>query len=179
MFRNFMRAALALGLVFVFAFAAGIAVQPAAALNVDQNRIPQTRIFPYQMIHYYRLTINYNDPRIGTGQLFGYLPAGSYILSIDADVTTAFNAGTTNYVTIGATQASANEIVGNSTLTAGTAAVSHLTTAPGLGLVVTDNATYQNTYGDVPLYAKFAQTGTAATTGSVTFVIAYIPNNDL
>lgn len=152
---------------------------PAYALNVDQNRIVSARVYPYQMVHYYRLTVNYNDPRISTGQLFGSLPKNAYILSIDADVTTAFNAVTTNVLTIGATSANANEISASGTLAPGTLGIQHLTTAAGLGVAVTGNPTYQNSNGDVGLYVKYTQTGTAATAGSVTIVIAYVPNNDM
>ena len=125
-----------------------------------------------QAINYYRLTINFNDQNIGLAQMFGALPANAYILSIDADVTTAFNAGTTNVVTIGTTKANSNEIVASG-ITAGTPGIYHLTTAAGLGLAVTTGTS------PVTLFAKYAQTGTAATAGAVTIIIAFIPNNDL
>jgi hypothetical protein len=55
----------------------------------------------------------------------------------------------------------------------------HLTAAAGIGLTVTSNATYQTALnGGVPIYAKYTQTGTAATTGSITLILAFIPNND-
>lgn len=157
-------------------FAMGMAI-PAYALSVDQTKIVPARNYFLQEVHYYRLTINFNDPRIATGQLFGGLPNGSYIMAIDADVTTAFNAGTTNAITIGITSASANEVVASG-ITAGTIGVYHLTTAAGLGVAVTGVAGNQTVNG-VPLYAKYAQTGTAATAGSVTIVITYMPNNDM
>lgn len=153
----------------------------AFALNVDQNRIPVSRVGQAgQQPVYYRLTINYNDPNIGTAQRFGTLPANAYILAIDADVTTAFNAGSTNVVTLGVTT-SANELVAssgsNASITAGSTGIYHLTAAAGLGLQVTGNSTWIGL--TVPLYAKYAQTGTAATAGSVTFVIEYIKNDDM
>ena len=150
----------------------------ASALNVDQTRVPPARDYDQQQVAYYRLTLNYNDPRVGTAQRFGALPKGSYILSIDAYTTTAFNAGTTNPITIGVTLASSNEIVASG-ITNTSATTTHLTTAAGLGTGVTNNATYQNTYGDIPLYALYAPTGTAASAGSVTIVIAFVPNNDM
>ena len=176
------------GLVAGFLVIVGLAA--AMALNVDQNRIIPARFCSTaQNVCYYRLTINYNDPRISTGQWFGTLPQNAYILAIDADVTTAFNAQTTNLVTLGVTSASSNEIVAdcgtatacisNHTTTIATG-ISHLTTAAGLGVAITGNSTYQTVLnGAVPLYAKYAQTGNAATTGSVTFVITYTKNDDL
>lgn len=159
--------------VLGFAVAAaliGLSLAPAAALQVDQTRNPVVRQLSEQAVNYYRLTINFNDQNIGSGQFFGALPANAYILSIDAYVTTAFNAGTSNTVTIGTTKSSANEIVASG-ITAGTIGHYALTSAAGLGLAVTNGVS-------PTLYAKYAQTGTAATAGSVTIVIAYIPNND-
>jgi hypothetical protein len=151
--------------------AGGLAIGPALALSVDQTRNPVPRQGIDQQVQTYRLTINYNDANIGAGQFFGALPQGAYILSIDAYVTTGFNAGTTNVITIGTTKASANEIVASG-ITAGTPGVYHLTSAAGLGLAVTASS-------QITMYAKYAQTGTAASAGSVTIVIAYVPNNDL
>lgn len=145
---------------------------PSAALLVDQTRNFPARQTPDQQLSYYRLTINFNDQNIGAGQQFGALPAGAYIFAIDAYVTTAFNAGSTNVITLGTTKASANEIVGSG-ITAGTPGVYHLTSAAGLGLAVTSGS------NPIPLFAKYAQTGGAATTGSVTIVIAFAANNDM
>lgn len=157
----------------------GVVNAPAYALYNDQTRVFNPRLFSEQEIHFYRFTVNYNDPNIGTAQKFGSLPANAYILSIDAHVTTAFNAGTTNYLSIGVTT-SANELVAqtgaNASVTMNSATVQHLTAAAGLGLAVTGNGTY--TGSPVNLYVKYAQSGTAATAGSVTVVIAYIPNMD-
>lgn len=150
---------------------AGLAAGPALALSVDQTRNPVPRQGIDQQVMTYRLTINYNDANIGAGQFFGALPAGAYILGIDAYVTTGFNAGTTNVITLGTTKSSANEIVASG-ITAGTPGVYHLTSAAGLGLAVTASS-------QITMYAKYAQTGTAATAGSVTIVISYVPNNDM
>ncbi len=163
--KTFVRALTALMLVTAFL------LNPAFALQVDQTRIMNPRLLTEQAVNYYRLTINWNDQNIGAGQQFGALPAGAYILSIDAYVTTAFNAATTNVITIGTTKASANEVVGSG-ITAGTPGVYHLTSAAGLGLAVTNGVS-------PTLFAKYAQTGTAATAGAVTIVIAFIPNNDM
>lgn len=153
----------------------------AYALNVDQNRIVPARDSIDQKLMYCRVTINWNDPRISTGQKFCSLPNNAYVLAVDAQVVTAFNAGSTNVVTLGVTAASANEFVAgsgsNASITPGSTGMYHLTAAAGLGLQITGNTSYQTNNG-VTLYAKFAQTGTAASAGSVTFVIAYAVNND-
>lgn len=165
------------GLFLLAAVLALIVIAPAPiklfALTVDQTRIFNARQPTDQQIAYYRATINFNDQNIGAAQQFGALPSGAYIMSIDAYVTTAFNAGTTNAITLGTTKANSNEIVasgisGNPLATGPL----HLTSAAGLGMAVTNVAT------PIPLFAKYAQTGTAATTGSITIVITYVSNND-
>jgi hypothetical protein len=157
----------------LFAF---MATSAAYALNLDPNKAIPARDLDIQALHYCRVTVNFNDPRISTGQPFCAVPNNSYIYAIDAQVVTAFNAGTTNTLTLGVTAASANEVVASG-VTAGSAAMYHLTSAAGLGVQVTGNATYQSSNG-VTLYAKYAQTGTAATTGQVVFLITFAPNND-
>lgn len=148
------------------------AVTAAFALSVDQTRIMSKRDIGTQQLHYYRLTINFNDSGIAAAQQFGALGQNWYIHSIDCHVTTAFNASTTNVVTIGTTKTSANEVFGTSDLNEASATVQHLTSALGLGLNATSAA-------DVTLWAKYTQSGTAATAGSVTCVISYAPNNDM
>ena len=150
-----------------------LAITGALALNNDQTRIFPKRYDPdgYHP-NYYRLTINWNDPRISTGQAFGALGQNEFIKAIDCHVTTAFTATSTNVVTIGTSSTAANEIVGASDLNEASATVQHLTTAAGLGIAVTSAA-------DVTLYAKYAQTGPAATAGAVTCVIETVPNNDM
>lgn len=148
------------------------AISAAFALSVDQTRIMSKRDLSLQAMHYYRLTLNYNDPNISTGQAFGALGQNWYIYAIDCHVTTTFNASTTNVVTFGTTKANANEVMGSGDLNEASATVQHLTSALGLGLNATSAA-------DVTLYAKYAQTGTAATQGSVTCLIEYSPNNDM
>jgi hypothetical protein len=97
---------------------------------------------------------------------------------IDAQVVTAFNAGTTNPITVGVTAASSNEIVASG-ITSGTTGIYHLTTAAGLGNVITNNTTYQTALnGAVPVYVKYAPTGTAATAGQAIIIIAFVKNND-
>ncbi len=144
----------------------------AFALNTDQTRLFPARVYTDDHPTYYRLTVNFNDPRISTGQAFGGLKQNDFIKAIDCHVTTVFNATTTNVVTIGTTAANANEIIAAADLNEASATVQHLTTAAGIGLTATSGA-------DVTLYAKYAQTGTAATTGAVTCVIEYVSNNDM
>ena len=148
----------------------------AFALNVDQTRVMNRRYLGIQAVHYYRLTVNYNDPHISTAQMFGGIGQYAYIARVMCYVGTTFNAVSSNAISIGITTAS-NEILaatGGATAACNLASATHqdLTAAAGLGTNVTSA-------GDVTLYVKYAQTGTAATQGQATFVIEWIPNNDM
>lgn len=158
---------------------ASFSVGPARALVTDPTKIiPERTCANGQMVCYARVTINFNDPRIASGVWYATLPKSAYILAIDAYVTTAFNAVTTNVITLGVTAASANEILASG-ITAGTPGIYHLTSAAGLGLAVTAVTADQTALnGAVPVYVKYAQTGTAATTGQATIVITFAKNDD-
>lgn len=173
MFSKLIKSALAAAILACFAFV------PASALVTDPNKIiPERTCQLSQQVCYARVTVNFNDPRIASGVWFDTLSKNSFILTIDAQVVTAFNAATTNVITVGHTAASANEVVASG-ITAGTPGMYHLTTAAGLGVATTSNATYQTALnGSVPLFVKYTQTGTAATTGQVIIVITWAKNND-
>jgi hypothetical protein len=155
-----------------------LSVVAAFAISVDQTRTVPKRLFNSQQTHYWRFTVNYNDPRISTApQQFAALGSLGYVSRILCDVTTAFNAGTTNNFTIGisATSPSGQVVAGSGASTAtpnlSSATIQDLTTAAGLGFGATSG-------GDVQLYAMYGQSGTAATAGAMTCIIEYEPNND-
>ncbi len=147
------------------------AISAAFALSVDQTRIFQARNYSNYQPWYYRVTINFNDAQIGSGVQFGQLANLDFVKAIDCYVLTAFNAGSTNTILFGTDKNPANEIVASG-ITAGTPGIYHLTTAAGLGLAATSA-------GAVNLIGKYVQTGTAATTGSVTCVFEVVTNNDM
>lgn len=164
---------------FLMAFVAAAIVAAGAglsfALDVDQNRNTVAREFRDQQITYYRITVNYNDPRISTAQKFGKLKKDAFITNVACHVLTAFNAGTTNVFTVG-TSTTANEIINagssNQSIDETSATYQNVSSSGGLGEGVTSAA-------DVDLYARYTQTGTAATAGKVTCVIAFIQNDDM
>lgn len=162
---------------------ATLGVVPAFALSSDPVRIiPARDCAVGQNVCYMRATINYNDPNIGNGVWGFTFPANAYVLSIDADVTTAFNAATTNTLAVGTTAGGVDLVAtsgANASVTMGTTGIYHLTSAAGLGVAVTGNTSKQTAInGGVPVYFKYAQTGTAASAGSVTVVITFARNND-
>lgn len=139
------------------------------------------RQLPLQVTHTFRKTVNFSDANIGAGVKFGAMPQGAYITGIRCFVTTAFNAGTTNVLTLGTTATGVDLLAGGTTANVNCNPASTgnqpLDSAAGIGLtVMAGSPTGSN--GGFDLFARYTQTGTAATTGSVTYVITFVPNND-
>lgn len=123
-----------------------------------------------QQVGYLRFKVNYNDAGIAAGVRKQALPKGAIIIGTDCHVGTAFNAGTTNVLTVGG-GTNFNEIIA-------AADVDETTIA------LTQNVKPTTTFlgplaADTDVYVKYAQTGTAATAGVATVVIKYICDNDL
>jgi hypothetical protein len=126
---------------------------------------------PLQMVHYLRMVINYNDAGISSGVGKQYLPAGAIIIGTDVYVNTVFNAATTNVVTVGTNSSSYNNIV---------AAADADETATGLTQNIKPTGTALGPLSaDAQVFAKYDQTGTAATTGKCYVIIKYVVDNDL
>lgn len=132
------------------------------------NTTVATRSNTTQQTSYYRATVNFNDGGIASAIQFGTLPAGSSIVDVQVEIVTVFNAVTTNVLTVGTTT-TATEIVAAADVNELATGVTKVTR--GLGQSLTASA-------DTPLYAKYTQTGTAATTGQAIVTIQFIPNND-
>jgi hypothetical protein len=92
------------------------------------------------------------------------IPAGAQIQNIHIDVTTAFNAGTTNTVTVGTSASAAAYVTSTSVGTLGRASVA--TTGVYSAWANTGSS-------DVSATITFSQTGTAATAGAARVTIIY------
>lgn len=119
-----------------------------------------------QQIDYLRKAVTFADN--GTAVTVGILPPNAIIHKAMSGVfvNTVFNAATTNVIDIGTT---ADDDLYGTDLALGT-----------LGFVPLDEAVSFMTgpSGDTTVTATVALSGTAATTGSATIIIAFIPNND-
>lgn len=132
---------------------------------------PNPRVTQFQMKHTLRFTVNYNDTGIATGNRKQTLPSGSIITGSFVQVSTAFNAATTNVLTVGYEASTFANIVTNAQALAG---------ATGLkGLLPPNGAALLPLVGDQDVYAMYTQTGTAATAGVAVVIIEYVPNTDL
>ena len=92
------------------------------------------------------------------------IPAGAQIVDINIDVTTAFDAGTTNTVTVGKTGSAAAFVTATSVGSAGRASVA--TTGVYSAWANTGSS-------DVSAIITYSQTGTAATAGAARVTIVY------
>jgi uncharacterized membrane protein len=92
------------------------------------------------------------------------IPANSQIIDINIDVTTAFNAGTTNTVTVGKTGSAAAFVTATSVGTAGRASVA----TTGVYSAWADTGS-----SDVVATVTYSQTGTAASAGAARVTIVY------
>lgn len=116
--------------------------------------------------------VNFNDAGIAAGLDLGWLPRGSLIVGAAIRINVAFNAATTNVLTIGAFGDSgidnildADDFTAEGTI--GNYWVSAL--VPG----------FAPPAADTRVMVAYNQTGTAATTGQALIALAFIPPNEL
>ncbi len=107
-------------------------------------------------------TIAYTDT---AAVIIGTIPAGSQIIDINIDVTTAFNAVTTNTVTVGKTGSAAAYVTTTSVGSAGRASVATTGVYSAWANVGTSDVDYAT--------VTFSQTGTAASAGAARVTIVY------
>jgi uncharacterized membrane protein len=106
-------------------------------------------------------TIAYTDTAAVS---IGTLPANCQIVDINIDVTTAFNAGTTNTVTVGKTGTAAAYVASTSVGSAGRASVA----STGVYSAWANTGT-----SELDATVTFSQTGTAASAGAARVTIVY------
>jgi hypothetical protein len=164
----------------VSAAVAAFILSPLAFALTSPPSYP-ARTLPLQVVQTFRKTVNFNDANISAGVKFGALPQGAYIVNVRCFVSTVFNAATTNVLTIGTTPTGTDILAGGVTANVNcnpaSATSQQLFSAAGVGLTVAAG-TPTGSNGGFDLFARYTQTGAAATTGSVTYVIDFVPNND-
>lgn len=132
---------------------------------------PPARYDARQVINYLRKTVNYNDTGISSGLAFeNSIPKGAFISDVIVEIVTAFNAGSTNVLTVGANSSSYNDMVAAGDVDETAVAATRVTR--GLGCVLTAS-------GDIVPYVKYAQTGTAASAGKAKILIAFSGGEDI
>jgi hypothetical protein len=117
-------------------------------------------------VHYLRKEVNYNDPGIAAGVVIGRLPANAQVTQALARVRAAFNAGTTNVLTVGTNASSYDNILGTADIAEG-----------AIGNSAAPLANLQEVLSEADVFVKYTQTGAAATQGKAIIHIAYTVNN--
>lgn len=125
---------------------------------------------PRNVTNTLKLTVNFGDTGISTGiAMANFLPQGAFITNVMVEIVTAFNAATTNTLTVGTNSTAYNNLMssadgaGNGSASLGTQVI---VPTRGFGRSITAAA-------DIQPFVKYAQTGTAATTGQAIVVIEY------
>jgi len=106
-------------------------------------------------------TVAYTDSSAVT---IGTIPANAQIININIDVTTAFNAASTNTVTVGKSGSAAAFVASTSVGTAGRANVA----TTGVYSAWADVGA-----AEVPVTVTYSQTGTAASAGAMRVTVVY------
>jgi hypothetical protein len=120
---------------------------------------------PRQVVNTLKKTVNYNDAGIATGLAFDNpLPQNAFILRVLVEIVVAFNAVTTNVLTVGTVGTAYNNMVNAGDVNEAVVGIYDVTRALGRSLTAA---------GDVTPYAMYTQTGTAATTGQAIIAIAF------
>jgi hypothetical protein len=106
---------------------------------------------------------NFSDSTLGVQ--FGVLPMGARITDVIVEIITAFNAATTNILTVGTNSTAFNNVVAGGDVPPG--AVGATRVDRGIG------GSIMRAGPDAAIFIKFAQTGTAATTGKAEVTIVF------
>ncbi len=184
--RNLFNRALFYARQTVAAFIVGLGVGsflvgPAAlALVVPQAFAP--RQFPTQQVHYLRFTVNFNScvyVSLTCSFKVGALPYNAYVLRINNQVTTAWNAGTSQSIALGTSSAGANIVASAATGPSTGGGAASTVVAANLGVAATGNNIAQTgTNGGFDLWATITIVGALPTTGQTNYVLEYIAGND-
>jgi hypothetical protein len=105
--------------------------------------------------------VAFNTPNVATGFLIGVIPAFSARKNLTISVESTFNAATTNVFTVG-TSTTATEWADATLVSSGA----------NIDTYVTDTS-YGFSTSDVSVYAKYTQSGTAATAGKAHVWVEY------
>lgn len=128
---------------------------------------PPSRRDPRQVTNTLKRTLNFNDSDIAQFSFFSALPGGAFITKVYIEIVTAFNAGTTNPITVGTNSTTFNNIIASGDNTPGTPQVY----SPALAIGKYGRSLAAA--GDVAVFGTYIPTGTAPTTGQAVIVIEY------
>lgn len=127
--------------------------------------VPPARQDPRQVVNSLKKTVNFNDAGISSGVAFDNgFPLGAFILGVWVAIVTAFNAGSTNVLTVGTNSTTYNNLVASGDVDETAVATTQILRGSGPSIPAS---------ADIVPYVKYTQTGDAATTGQAVIVITY------
>jgi len=120
-----------------------------------------------QQVTYIAFPVVFSDTQLTSGnKQVGTIPAGAVLIGTDVAVQEVFNAVTTNVLTVGTNNPTTDNIVAAADVTEGSLGLAKDISPTGTALAPFTV--------DTPVYAKYTQTGTAATTGRAAVIIKYV-----
>lgn len=124
-----------------------------------------------QQVSTIRKTLTFADAlALPAGFPIGMLPAGAMILTSHVDVSAAFNAATTNDVSVGTNATAYDNILTGAQVLAG---------AVGAKRGLAPTLRVDQVTAPTMVFIKYTGTGAAATAGQLTLVIEFAVNRDL
>lgn len=129
--------------------------------------VPSSPILNGSVAALLNFDVDFNDTDIASGVKKATIRASAtapVLLEFSAEVITAFNAASTNVLTVGS-DTTANQFLGSGDITEGT---------PGFYPASNAKKSYRIT-ADTDIYIKYTQSGTAATTGRALIYINVTP----
>jgi hypothetical protein len=136
---------------------------PFSSLTAGAARLDNS-----QQVAFFRRTVNFDTAGIGTNGTvwLGTLPPNAIVTGCTVKITAAFNAVTTNVLT-----------VGDATVPDSVFAAADLNETVVATTVVAAAVGYRgSTTAETPLFVKYTQTGTAATAGQAIIMLSFIPD---
>lgn len=126
---------------------------------------PPVRQDPRQVVNTLKKRFQFNTAGIATGVAFdNSLPMGAVITTVLVEIITAFNAATTNVLTVGTNSSTYNNLVAASDVNEGATGTTRVDR--GIGGAIMRAA-------ELTPYVMYTQSGTAATTGDAEVTITY------
>src|SRR5215211_6440005 len=116
-------------------------------------------------VNFIGFVVNFDEAGIATGVHKATLPSGAIIIGTDIHVATAFNATTTNVLTVGSNSTQRDNIIASGDVNEGATGLTKDISPTGTALGPISAHT--------PLYAKYTQTGPVATAGVARVIIKY------
>lgn len=126
---------------------------------------PPVRQDPRQVVNTLKKRFQFNTAGIATGVAFdNSLPMGAVITAVLVEIITAFNAATTNVLTVGTNSSTYNNLVAAADVNEGATGTTRVDR--GIGGAIMRAA-------ELAPYVMYTQSGTAATTGDAEVTITY------